>query len=137
RTGPASEERPDRLYDGVLVVDDWDERPLVEGRARMRDAAADQVADLDLGVGGDEKVGVLVVELTDLETRVGVLPLSVAREEARNRTTRVIRDVALAEPHDREHGLRSRQHNAPRLERGLQPIRRALRAERRGEVVCA
>ena len=42
---PTSKERVDGVDHRVLVVDDRDQPPLVEGRAGMRDAARDEVAE--------------------------------------------------------------------------------------------
>ena len=41
----ALEERRDRVDDRVIVVDDGDQPPLVEGSARVGDSAAERVAD--------------------------------------------------------------------------------------------
>src|SRR5207237_7995450 len=49
----------------VVAVDDWEQPPLVEGGAWMRDAAPDQVANRKVLPVGDLHVRVLVVQHGD------------------------------------------------------------------------
>ncbi len=64
-----SEKRPDRARDAVVVVDDRHPPPLVERRARMRNAAADEIADAHIGTDRNPQVRMLVVELVDAPGR--------------------------------------------------------------------
>src|SRR5258708_33597796 len=58
---PLLEERPHRLGDGVVVVDDIEHLPAVEGGAGVRDAEGDHVADLERRADGQVQITVLVV----------------------------------------------------------------------------
>ena len=56
----------ERVDDTVVGIDDRHPAPLVEGRARVRDAEHDAVADRQAGVAVEAQVGVLVVQPGDL-----------------------------------------------------------------------
>src|SRR5258708_12091028 len=55
---PLLEERPHRLGDGVVVVDDIEHLPAVEGGAGGRDAEGDHVADLERRAAGQAQLTV-------------------------------------------------------------------------------
>src|SRR5258705_12011605 len=64
-----SEKRPDRAGDAIVVVDREQGAPFVERSARMRNAAADQIADLRRIAGGEAQIRVLVVHRGNLPRR--------------------------------------------------------------------
>ena len=64
-----SEEREDGARNTIGVVDGEERAPLVEGRAGMRTAAADQIADADIGFLRNAKVGMLIVHRGDFLLR--------------------------------------------------------------------
>jgi hypothetical protein len=122
-----SEERADRAGDAITVIDREQDAPLVERRARMRDAAADQVADLRrVGFVGAASAG---TRADRSWRRSSSLPTPVAaqhpsRDESASARSHlnVVRRVALAHRQDRERRLGAGLHARPHLERWLQAL---------------
>src|SRR5215475_13907590 len=78
--GP-SEEGADQVDDRVVRVDHRDQRPLVEHRARVREAEPHPVADLDRRAFGQREETVLVVEFPgDVLGQLADLAVGVAQE---------------------------------------------------------
>src|SRR5689334_1811417 len=68
---PLLEERADVVDDRAVRLDQGDQLPLVEGRARMGQAHADPVADLQVRLRRRPQPRVLVGEAGDLDTGGG------------------------------------------------------------------
>src|SRR5437667_9079027 len=118
-----SEERSDCTRDVIFIVDCQQHSPFVECRARMRNAAADQVADVDVGVVRNSQIGVLIVHRRDFPLGGRALRRCVAataKVPLRDRQIEVERCIAFAHGQQSECGLRPRLDLGPYLERWLQ-----------------
>src|SRR5437660_7676815 len=125
-----SEKRPNRARHTIVVVDGEHGAPLVEGRARMRNAASDKIADLRRIAGGEAQIRVLVVHPGNFprprhRLRRGVDSGAVAL--CRHRQVEVDRGVALSHGENGEPRLGAGLHARPHLERRLQPCTRLPR----------
>mgnify|MGYP003693946279 CR=1 FL=1 len=96
--------RPTTRSSGIELRD---ELPLVEHRARMRDAELEPAADLDAVAAAQPQIRVLIVELGD--HAVG--------QPQRHRQILVERHVAAAHRQHGQPGLRTRHHLGPHLQR--------------------
>src|SRR6266567_3679137 len=108
------EVRHDGVDHAVAVIDQRNQPPLVESRAGMRDAAADEIANLQVFGGVKTQVSVLVVGVEDarlLRELAGSLMSSL--DVSRHGEVHVVRHIALAEAEQGEAGLRRRQNDAP------------------------
>ena len=105
---------------GVLIVDDEHQVPAVEGRARMRDAEADEIARYDVDVALEPQEGVLVAEGVDAGGVLQVEAVLPACALERDGEARVEREVAASGIEEREPRLWARDHPRPDVERGAE-----------------
>src|SRR5438552_5033754 len=116
-----SEERPNCTGDPIIVSDRQQQPPFVERRARMRDPAAHQITNLEIGIFRNPEMSVLIIHRGDFPLRGRGLRsvAATAKVPLEDRKVEVERRIAFAHCQQGEPGLWPRLDLRPYLQRGL------------------